>query len=857
MKKILCTILALAMIISMLPTTFAAVDAETGAITYEFVQDSTRLAKNTTRLETKAGVWNYSTYPTSGDAGKMWVYRGTNTQGLHKNYNVYIDGYVRTAEVTEGDWIAFAIQVSDENTYSISGTVHMSEFTPDSVSIYLVPATEDVNKIFSSKNTDVYGTVNMDSTGTSPSTRSGAQKFTSLNIDEQYKVGETSFYENVSLANGSIKPFNTTSFKERMLATGEYILIYKANSAGTTGFTPASLTLTPQAVAAEPTITVSAAPEEIVVGETAALSSVVTDSTEADVSASTVVTYTSESDCIAISGNIVTGVKEGTATITASATVDGKPVTDTIEIKVKSDVLILDFNTASEVTSLEDPNGTKNPVYTAYGDRSWAYLGTNISSGGHGTFGFIYLQANAYLATPNLEENEWIAFKVKAPKTAMYTISGEAYHYHNATTAMDMYIIPVSDFNPDYGNATGGVRTEATTFEDLALDNEKKIGSANIKVSRNDKVTKTIALTEPNAQLMRANQEYVLLLNASTGGAMTVTELALTPLSQEIPKEPVIVAEEISFVATSNVGEKDMMVVEAEGFEYDEFMDSIPSGTFVKVTAPKKEGYEFKHWVRGSEDNGVYISDEPSYSFTALTNTFITAIYENVTDEDDTAVVEFYNGNGQYLAKAISTLGGTVTVPEAAVAPTLTGFEFADQWKTEDGVLDVTTPLVKKLTRAVAQFNALSTVFNVTCGNDKTPLSYGEKKTFTSDDNVYWLRDNTIVGYGKSYTYAAWAETEITMAESGKLCPVVLLDDTIKDGARMIEYNAAGKDIVEVGILFGGQNVNIGSCNSKATSQYKNQHGQFTAKPYGTETHARGYMIYKDTDNSYKVVYSD
>ena len=135
------------------------------------------------------------------------------------------------------------------------------------------------------------------------------------------------------------------------------------------------------------------------------------------------------------------------------------------------------------------------------------------------------------------------------------------------------------------------------------------------------------------------------------------------------------------------------------------------------------------------------------------------------------------------------------------------------------------------------------------------PLTYGSKHTFTSNNPVYWMREGAVLGYGETYTYAAWDATKITTSETGELIPVVLLDADAKDGARMIEYNTAGKNVIEVGIVFGDEDVNIGSCTSKATSQYKNQHGQFTAKPYGEETVARGYMIYED-NGTYRVIYS-
>ena len=72
----------------------------------------------------------------------------------------------------------------------------------------------------------------------------------------------------------------------------------------------------------------------------------------------------------------------------------------------------------------------------------------------------------------------------------------------------------------------------------------------------------------------------------------------------------------------------------------------------------------------------------------------------------------------------------------------------------------------------------------------------------------------------------------------------------------MISYDANGKDIVEVGILF-GEGASVASCDSKAASKVKGDaQGQFTAQPNsGTTATARGYMIYKE-DNTYKVIYS-
>ncbi|MBQ6697642.1 MAG: hypothetical protein IJP38_00910 [Oscillospiraceae bacterium] len=544
-----------------------------------------------------------------------------------------------------------------------------------------------------------------------------------------------------------------------------------------------------------------------------------------------------------------------------------------------------EFNAARSdgtTTYLDGKSGTLAEAYMNYPENpadageKWAYLGTTIAAAANVKYGFCYV-TSTQLWTGNAAIGEWVALKIYVPKTGTYNVSAKGYQRKTYSKSADLYVAYMNDDlktklgadassrtpnTTTYGTASAGERSGASSFEYLGIPETAKVGSVSFYGSSSSGVEKDLItgvemnLTEgDNVVLFKATA----LNNDGTAAAgMHPSSMTLTPVSEETTDEPEEVTENISFVATSNVGEGDMMSVEAENFTYDDFTDSIPVGTFVKVTAPEKPGYEFKHWVRGSADNGVYVSDNPAYSFTALTHTFLTAIYENVSNEgDNTATVEFYNGNGQYLDKAVSTVGGTVSVPDKAKAPAMTGFEFANQWRTEDGVFDASAPLAKKLTRAVAQFNTPSTTFTITCGEEEVPLTYGSKHTFTSNNPVYWTRESAVVGYGTSYTHAAWDTTEITTSKTGELAPVVLLDDTKKDGAYMIEYNAAGKEILEVGIVFGGEGVNIGSCSSKATSQHKNQHGQFTAKPYGTESSARGYMIYEDTDGSYKVIYSE
>lgn len=137
-------------------------------------------------------------------------------------------------------------------------------------------------------------------------------------------------------------------------------------------------------------------------------------------------------------------------------------------------------------------------------------------------------------------------------------------------------------------------------------------------------------------------------------------------------------------------------------------------------------------------------------------------------------------------------------------------------------------------------------------------IKYDTKITKTYSAPVVWYRDDVRVGYGTEYEYFVWDNVgKITYVE-GTAQPLVVLDKAIKSGnARMIEYDAGGKKIVEVGILFGDSaGITVDSCKYKATSKKGASHGQFTAKPYDDESCARGYLIYEE-NGKYKVIYSD
>ncbi len=242
-----------------------------------------------------------------------------------------------------------------------------------------------------------------------------------------------------------------------------------------------------------------------------------------------------------------------------------------------------------------------------------------------------------------------------------------------------------------------------------------------------------------------------------------------------------------------------------------------------------------------------------------MTNTYLTAVY---TEDKDEKIVEFFNENGEYYAEAAADADGKVKLP---ADPTRTGFKFAKWLLSEDEEFTADTIVTAAITRAVARYENSGESYAITLPDATTEnLSYGDAVTLKATASngkeyyAYWYRDGKQVAYGEEYTYLVWDDTVITKSTAGAQIPTVVLDKTKKSGnAYMIEYDAMDKEIVEVGIIFGNGSHTVESCDSKATSQKTEKHGQFTAKPGKTGgTVARGYLIYND-NGTYRVVYSD
>lgn len=269
-------------------------------------------------------------------------------------------------------------------------------------------------------------------------------------------------------------------------------------------------------------------------------------------------------------------------------------------------------------------------------------------------------------------------------------------------------------------------------------------------------------------------------------------------------------------------------------------------GNKISLSAEEKEGYTFRAWVRGSADNGTWVSADPEYSFTAMTNTMLTAVYTKNSENGDDKVVEYYNENGAYIA----------TQPTSEAAPTpekLVGYNF-DAWYVNDETkLDLNT-IAETLTRAVAKHTVENTTYTVTYNGKSDEYKYNDEITLTASEEVCWLRDGKAVDFGTTYTFYVWDDTTVTTS-SGDNAPKVMLDKA-KSSSRMIEYDEGNGDIIEAGIIFGETaSITVDSCSEKMISQKNSAHGQFTAtSDYSV---ARGYIIYKNVNGGLAISYAD
>ena len=615
------------------------------------------------------------------------------------------------------------------------------------------------------------------------------------------------------------------------------------------------------------------------------------------------ITYVSSNEEVAtVTGSTIKAVSEGNATIYAK---NGDYVLGEVDITV-NDTATADVKMVYEFATFTDTGNytTENLSYKTTGGRL-QYVGTTST---------IADCVKWYRNTARLllRENNYAYFKINIPKAGKYALNIKHGQQPSGTKG-EMYLLPSSttDIEAAIQNATP--TTVVDFYRETAMAYQETLAEHNAKcvvpsageyymvwktngeknsnnmwalylgiitfdggdglavmdaafadhdktLSVGDAATVAAAGTLSNTSSMlkeggaakftyESSNPDIVTVNSSTGEITAISggvaKITATCTNENVIDgynsiSTLIAVDEpttsVSFGADASV---DGIVIETNVADYVQGeVGSVDLNTPVTVTAPQEttvgnKTYVFRGWVRGKADGGRVISLDATYGFTAMTNTYLTAIYTEVADE------EYYAWNGEFL--------GT----EQPSAPEVVGYNFSE-WKES---------LVNNIKRFVAWYVQKTETYGVTFNKATTQHKYDDPVTLSSDTDVYWYRDGKLVDYGKSYTFNVWDNTEITTSSEGHNLPMLALDAKAKSGTYMVEYDANGKNVIEVGILFNAEADGapiVSSCKEKMSSQRnlaENPHGQFAAKA-GSYTKARGYLIYED-NGAYKVIYSE
>lgn len=831
MKRFLSILLAAAMLIAMLPNVaFAEGEATTEPLEYLL---NTSVAKTTITetLGSSSFTMVDSYEEINGEETALWAYNSSTPGSSTKNMTgarVMVQ-FAKSRFETNNAFISFKLKVENSGWYDLAVFGAQYMFGPD-IDVYFGSSTRAAMVPAYKSDLSLIGTVKTYKENASGGT-----------FDNQYDVG-----------------------KVYIPVAGDYYILFNCISSGhyddgdIQRIYLSEIMLTPT-----PPTSVEVFPAQIALNGGEVFEAIGTTVKDAggNILSGVTLTYESENSAVATVDETtgrVTGVGDGETNIIVK--VEGYNITAKIPVIVRdytheyifnSTVLTEDAIKSLTVSEADKNNGLYGGVLRKlsliaddyiYIDEAksdlWAFssLGTNSGNLAGNRFNIgIALSSIGY----DREDSRFV-LKLKVKYPGIYDLGIECGAHTTKAFSADVYMLKAEGI---------------TTLSNAIIRSNKKIGSIDGSVgsSANDVL---------GAVNLEAGDYYLIfdLWNDMPKGDnkhnIYPTSAKLTLHEGDIVEEDTSIALESKKLSFS-LGSTDSAEVKVNGNVHIENtvyrFDRADEITIEAGAAP--EGKRFKAWVQGTADNGIWKSSDKKYTFKMMTNTYLTAVYEDVPAED-TYVVEYYNENGKYYATK-EAMGTTPVLPDV---PTLTGYTF-NMW-TVDGEtkFDSSSMLTDKLTRAVAKYVANDIAVNNFVkynGQDKTG-KFGTDVSLSDINATHWLRDGRVVAYGTDYTHYIWDATSIYCSYAPiEKNPVVVIEDTLVDGAAMIEYDKGNKSIVEVGILFGSTaTVDINSCEFKATSQWNKSHGQFTASHNSDEAYARGYLIYDD-GGMYKVIYTD
>lgn len=256
---------------------------------------------------------------------------------------------------------------------------------------------------------------------------------------------------------------------------------------------------------------------------------------------------------------------------------------------------------------------------------------------------------------------------------------------------------------------------------------------------------------------------------------------------------------------------------------------SAAFGKEIKLTAPKKDGYKFLYWAKAGVNTKTILSHSEEIAYIPYHGANrVIAVYENESAAPSDKA-EFYNANGQLIA----TLAADGKAP---ALPSLAGFGNAKAWALygSDKLVGAGDDIELSGTMLfVAQYDDLEEdAIEIEINGKTENYTYGETVTVTatarSNNNHgsevfnYWEKDGEAVSFDLTYSFKATADAKIKAVYKDykpvakELRKIILTK--VSGGYVFAEFIGLEK-AVEKGILFGGDTLT--TATSKVTMSGK------------------------------------
>ncbi len=428
-----------------------------------------------------------------------------------------------------------------------------------------------------------------------------------------------------------------------------------------------------------------------------------------------------------------------------------------------------------------------------------------------------------------------VAFVVNVSKAGKYKLS----IYNNVAHAEGAHT------EVNFGKATGTTMsiTDITkAYADASVN--QKLGwhdSSTVHNGNTDNPAETFTVNAPSAG------NYYVLFTTPTGTyeknnkcfevvrytqAFNLTKITLDEIPSEYNTDP---GEEYVNVNPDNAeaeSDKTTATADVSASSVDtenNYIGADIEETATSVTAPQFAGennkYEFLYWTKGIGDSRKIVSKTTSHTFDATPgNNIFFAVYRDTTASAP-AKATFYNANGDILGTSDITDGKTTTLSLEKVS--LPGFGKADGWTVagDDTVYAANTAVsITGDALFVASYEEADNTIGISVEDDvimviedgKEDASYGDKVTVTAPlrrNNTelfnYWTKNGEIVSFDREYSFCAWEACELKAVYTDYV-PLadtvrkIILGTITKDNETTVVAEFIGFDnAVERGIAFG------------------------------------------------------